>query len=952
MRNVKKDLMDLSQTMHFVMTYAQVETFVSGMKEMHPEHLFLGLLKLSGMTAGKISSSSGNSSQIEEDIQTVARIFQQTGIDPENGREKLRKVLFNEKSPGDGELLIAELLTKAAGRTKKNVLFAADLLIVILREPTPLITSAFALEKKRSKPKLNKVSETVKKGEGLKFLTFFSERIRDMRHTLLNRVFGQDHAVHAFAEGVFNAEILAEADDKRKQPRAIFVFAGPPGVGKTFLAEQAAGELFIPFKRFDMSSFADHQAHSNLIGFAPSYKEARPGMLTGFVHDNPYSILLFDEIEKAHLNTVQLFLQLLDAGILHDDFLDKTISFKDTIIIFTTNAGKQLYEREPKKMAAGFSRKTILNALENDLHPQTGIPFFPPTICSRLATGYLIMFNHLQAYDLEKISAGEFFRSCVLFEKRYHIKVSAHPLLSTALLLSEGGWVDARTLKAQTGLFFKNEIFKLLSFLDHHIDSSLKKIKSIHFSLSIDDLPLTVKHLFEDPVQPEILLFGNTVSGEKLKKILPDVAIHQTSDVYEALKITAERDITFVLLGMDNALIPETLHKIRNIFNLLRKRVPDMSIYLLRSEPTPADHELLSAFIRAGARDTLTLPDENPDLFAGEIVNIMKQAYRQSIAVGFATQHKTLSFETSASFSSKDKQAIIHLKEFGIRRAIQAEDNNMILDEIEKPEARFNDVIGLSEVKEELSLFIDYLKNPRKFAALGIKPPKGILLYGPSGTGKTLLAKAMAGESDATFIPASANALVASYRNDGSNAIRELFSRAQRYTPAIIFIDEIEAIGRSGKDLITGDYEKMALKILLAEMASVPVDFKHPVFILAATNLEVDESQWGAEIVDAALVRRFGRKIRIGLPGKTERKRYLQAILNKRKNHQVSEGMIEFLTDRSVDFSFADLESVLDLSYRIAAKKNVPVNDRLLGEAFNTSHPGERKYWDNEYWKK
>ncbi|MDR0575105.1 MAG: AAA family ATPase [Tannerella sp.] len=944
--------MNLSQTMHFVMTYARVETFVSGMKEMHPEHLFLGLLKLPGMTAGQISSASGNSFQIEEDIQTVAQNFHQAGIEPENGREKLRKLLFDEKPPGDGETLIAELLTKAAGRTNKDALSAADVLTVLLREPTPLITSAFALDKNSPIPKLNEASEAIKKGEGVKFLTLFSERIRETRHTLLNKVFGQDHAVHAFAEGLFSAEILAEADDGRLQPRAIFVFAGPPGVGKTFLAEQAAGRLSIPFKRFDMSSFADHQAHSNLIGFAPSYKDARPGLLTGFVRDNPYSILLFDEIEKAHLNTIQLFLQILDAGILYDDFLDKTISFKDTIIIFTTNAGKQLYEGEPKKTAAGFSRKTILNALERDVDPQTGLPFFPPTICSRLATGYLILFNHLQACDLEKISEGEFFRSCALFEKRYRIKVDTDPLLSTAILLSEGGWTDARILKAQTGLFFKNEIFKLLGFSDNHSETSLKKIESIRFSISIDDLPLTVKHLFEDPARPEILLFGNALSGEALKKALPDITIHQTIDVYEALRITAERDIAFVFSGIDNTPIPDIpLHKTRNFFNLLRKRVPDMPVYLLIPGTIPANHELLSAFIRAGARDILVLPEENTDLFASEIATIIRQTHRQSIATSFAAQHKTLFFETSIAFSSKNKQAIIHLREFGIRRAIQAADHNMILDEIEKPDVRFDDVVGVSEAKEELSLFIEYLKNPRKFAALGLKPPKGVLLYGPPGTGKTLLAKAMAGESDATFIPASANALVASCQNNGSNAIRELFNRAQRYTPAIIFIDEIEAIGKSGKKSIAGDYEKMALKILLAEMESVPVDFKHPVFILAATNSEIEESNWGSEIIDASLVRRFSRKIRIGLPDKKDRDRYLRMVLDKRKNHQISEHMIAYLTDRSVDFSLADLESVLDLSYRIAAKKNVPVSDKILEEAFDASHPGEKKYWDNEYWR-
>ena len=107
---------------------------------------------------------------------------------------------------------------------------------------------------------------------------------------------------------MFAAEVLAASDEKRKRPRAVFVFAGPPGVGKTFLAEQAAEALSIPYKRFDMSSFADHQAYMALVGFEKSYHGAKPGILTEFVKENPHCILLFDEIEKAHINTINLFL--------------------------------------------------------------------------------------------------------------------------------------------------------------------------------------------------------------------------------------------------------------------------------------------------------------------------------------------------------------------------------------------------------------------------------------------------------------------------------------------------------------------------------------------------------------------------------------------------------------------------------------------------------------------
>lgn len=801
------------------------------------------------------------------------------------------------------------------------------------------------------------------KSDEMQTLTDFSERIRSMRQALLAKIFGQDHAIHAFAEGIFNAGILAGVDEKRRQPRALFVFAGPSGVGKTFLAEQAAEALAIPFKRFDMSSFSDHQAHASLIGFAPSYKEARPGMLTGFVHDHPHSIVLFDEIEKAHLNTIQLFLQILDGGILHDDFLDKTISFKDTILIFTTNAGKQLYDREPKKIAAGFSRQTILNALENDVHPQTGAPLFPATICSRLATGYLIMFNHLHAHDLEKISAAELNRSFALFEKKYRIKVDADPLLPTALLLSEGGWTDARTLKAQTGLFFKNEIFKLLGAMESRRKTAFKNMESIHFSVPTAEAPETVIQLFENRSKPEVLLFGNAQLGETLRTAAPDITVINTSDVHEALKITAERDIDVVFIG-----IPDMpFYQMRNFFNLLRKRIPDMPIYLLTTDNTPADQDLASAFMRAGASGIRTAPDEKTQTlddekaqahadektqaFAGEMETIVRQARRQNIATGFSAQHKTLAFETSAALVPSKKKAIIKLTNFSIRRAVQAEDNDLVLDEIEKPDTCFDDIVGARIAKEALTLFIDYLKHPRKFAALGLKPPTGVLLYGPPGTGKTLMAKAMAGESDATFIPASANALVASYRKSGSNAIRDLFKRAKRYTPAIIFIDEIEAIGRCGNSLIPGDYEKIALKILLTEMEETPVDQKRPVFVLAATNMEIGENNWGDETFDVALAHRFNSRIRMPLPDETDRKHYIQSVLAKRKNHRISERMIDYFANRSIDHSIADLESVIDMSYRLATQKNNPVTDKILEHAFESTHPGAKKYWDNEYWR-
>ncbi|HAV27621.1 MAG TPA: hypothetical protein DCX23_04790, partial [Lachnospiraceae bacterium] len=122
---------------------------------------------------------------------------------------------------------------------------------------------------------------------GSGFLPELTSNIRKLRAKLLSTVQGQDHVVHAFAEGMFAAEVLAESDTSRKRPKAIFAFVGPPGVGKTFLAEQAAESLGLPFKRFDMSSYADHQTYMGLVGFEKSYSGAARGLLTEFVEKNP-----------------------------------------------------------------------------------------------------------------------------------------------------------------------------------------------------------------------------------------------------------------------------------------------------------------------------------------------------------------------------------------------------------------------------------------------------------------------------------------------------------------------------------------------------------------------------------------------------------------------------------------------------------------------------------------
>ena len=180
----------------------------------------------------------------------------------------------------------------------------------------------------------------------------------------------------------------------------------------------------------------------------------------------------------------------------------------------------------------------------------------------------------------------------------------------------------------------------------------------------------------------------------------------------------------------------------------------------------------------------------------------------------------------------------------------------------ERPKVKFDDVAGVEESKEEVKEIVDFLKNPERYITLGAKIPKGVLLVGPPGTGKTLLAKAVAGEANAPFFSVSGSSFIEMFVGVGASRVRDLFEKAKKEAPAIVFIDEIDAIGKSRNagGLVGGNDEReQTLNQLLAEMDGFDSD-KSPVIVLAATNRP--------EVLDAALLRpgRFDRQVLVDKP--------------------------------------------------------------------------------------
>ncbi|MFS4430002.1 ATP-dependent zinc metalloprotease FtsH [Chryseobacterium sp. YR480] len=238
-----------------------------------------------------------------------------------------------------------------------------------------------------------------------------------------------------------------------------------------------------------------------------------------------------------------------------------------------------------------------------------------------------------------------------------------------------------------------------------------------------------------------------------------------------------------------------------------------------------------------------------------------------------------------------------------------------LFDEKERIQVTFKDVAGLEGAKEEVQEVVDFLKNSEKYTKLGGKIPKGVLLVGPPGTGKTLLAKAVAGEAKVPFFSLSGSDFVEMFVGVGASRVRDLFAQAKAKSPAIIFIDEIDAIGRArGKNNFSGgnDERENTLNQLLTEMDGFGTDVN--VIVMAATNR--------ADILDKALMRagRFDRSIYVDLPELHERRQIFDVHLKKIKLDDNVDR--DFLAKQTPGFSGADIANVCNEAALIAARYN------------------------------
>jgi len=622
------------------------------------------------------------------------------------------------------------------------------------------------------------------------------DSIKQIEENLHSQVFGQDQAIEAVCDKI----VESSYNMATQTPKAIYFFLGPPATGKTMLSKLIADQLDggVAFKVFDMTQYASSQDGFGLFGLEKGYNNATEGKLTKFVKENPNAVVVFDEIEKTHPDVLSNFLMMLSSGETEDGYTGEMVDFKKTIVVFTSNLGSELYNKQNfldlMKENPLEANSTIIEAIGREEKVINGhvTKALSPELLSRLSQGQIVLFNKLPFSAFVNIAQNIVVKIQESFEKEFGIEISYNSFNSiiSLLVLSFAPQIDVRKLKSKLPL----EIFDRIT---DYIRKNDEDIKSIEFKIDEKSIAMLDKELL-------------SLSDENQIKFLHNVFRKNETFIYDLSVENKEGIVTF------------------GFSNISRKK-------LARSIDFSGDDGLI----------------------------------------------------------------------------------------FEIPNISFKDVAGHKIAKKRLLEVINILKNPTKLLEFDIDAPKGMLLYGVPGTGKTMLAKAFANEANLPFIQTTGSEIL------NIELMKSIFKKAKEYAPSIIFIDEIDAIGsRNGTnfDIIINQF--------LTELNGFSDKADESIFIIAATNLK--------QKIDPAILRsgRIDLHVEIDTLDREAREFFIDKILNKPTSGEFNK---EKILTYTAGMTGADLEKVARESSLYVFRNNLEfITKDILIEQINTIKYGSR----------
>ena len=758
-------------------------------------------------------------------------------------------------------------------------------------------------------------------------------KVKLLEEYIKERVFGQDHAIEQLV-GIYIESLIKEKNgsSKDKKPASI-LFIGDSGTGKSYLAKiyseglKAIGERR-SFRSYDMSRYTHQQDTASLVGSDPHWRGSHPGELTGYVNNHPNAIILLDEVDRCHSSALNSIMQALDTGVLYDVNMRRDVSFKNTTIIMTTNAGRDLYLDDKTfgyfKDIENVPPQIIKENLKKNL------PVSMHAFLDRIAK--YVLFSNLSYKALRSIVQGYINNIKNMFQNEgKYVHFNDEEKISRLILFYGGIGSSGRGVSDVVESVVTAPVYKWYRENLTEIDN----ISKIEYAvddpdqfLDYDSQPASVLCIDNDDT------YLNKIEGlvESFIKVQRAHNFGETKNVLEKYS----KSIDFILLDLNLETIDDKKEKYNilssdetiskrfptamAILNHVRKRYPHIQVYIHSGYISTEEDPLHYAFIKSGGAAGFVpkIQDNNQSIIIEKIKNISTdiiwtKQYNRYLKKGIRLNYSPFTkLWQNEDKSGKTLQIFFEGIEF--ERTPNIEDLQWFT--VTNPDTKFDDLVGIEEARMRLEEAIDYLRSPESFVEFGVKPPQGYLLYGPSGTGKTSIAKAVANAADARFIAVAGSIFERKFLGEGPQKVRELFTVARKYSPSIIFIDEIDSLGRRSEDQGYGGVRarNSIINTFLECMDGFTAN--DGVVIIGATNHK--------ELIDPALLRagRMGRHLKIDvLHDPQDRKKLIKNYLQSAPIKNPNKVAVE-LSKWTVGLPPVKIIDMVNEAFLIARRKN------------------------------
>jgi cell division protease FtsH len=716
-----------------------------------------------------------------------------------------------------------------------------------------LLSDTFHNESIATMPRIGKTSE--KSADEYKLNRL--KGLKKLKDGLTAKVCGNINPINAIVQ-CFNQK-LANTDNTSP---AIMTFIGASGVGKTYLAEAAAQCFNKAFSSsyesyvINMEAFSDDKASLKLFGTGSQFVNSSLGDITLRVIKNPKQVIVFDEIEKAHINTIQSLLTLLSSGSVTDLTSRLHVDFSECIFVFTSNLGQNYVANHAEEVS-------IANLIGQRGEQNSGQGLSPEMI-NRLESGDIAIFKEFTAQELLDYSNK-------ITPHKKATEYNWPSYLPELLVKSLGGKATPRSLN--------NQLNKL----------EAKVSDAVMSAVDFEDLALMPIVTIAPEVDLESEYKVAVVFQTKRKKLLEEYRI-------------------------SSSVVISDYHNVRDLLNDLSQGKTFDSVLVENLDEFSTNFDELTALENAKNIDINVFSKQKTDLLLNiehehyyilpeakqsSLINLVKKITLRADLLKVLPQQlkRKAKVEFDVSVMAKSCNSItIKLHDFVNITPKEIDDIDCdyihFMSEIDD---RFDDVFGQTHAKDKLNEIISNLKST---ANQNITLPKGYILTGGPGTGKTLLATAMAGECEMPFISVDANELLTP---DGASKVKRVFEIATKYSPAIVFIDEVELLLQNRTK--TSGTQHLVTNAFLTAMDGISTN-DNQVFVLAATNFAND--------LDPAVSRagRFEEVIKCDLPNIEEISTALPQLLTH-YGLTINANKFTFIADQLVGESFATINKLL-----------------------------------------